>query len=155
MSPKFRLTEEAIEILVASNIDPEVYGATQTQEGGIPLFNAGAETTVLGRTKFVAFEEKNVGFKTGIKIALSPGDLAMVVPVPGILQTSLTAPVLTFGPNYTGEILISLSNMGEKDVVFKKGNPLPVQLIFISGVQKPELVSDLEYLKTSSNLNTD
>ena len=79
----------------------------------------------------------------------------MVVPVPGILQTSLTAPVLTFGPNYTGEILISLSNMGEKDVVFKKGNPLPVQLIFISGVQKPELVSDLEYLKTSSNLNTD
>lgn len=154
MNPKFRLTEDALKILTSSGIDPEAYASNLTVEGGLQLFNAGPETTILGRTKYVAFGEKNVGFKTGIRLALAPGQLAMVMPTPSILASSLLAPTFIFGPGYSNEVLLSFHNIGENDVLIKQGNPLPAQLIFLSGVQKPELVSDLEYLKTSSTLNS-
>ena len=151
-APKFRLTEEALNLLTRSGSTPEDYARSSTSVGGLQLFNAGSEVKIYGRNKFVAFEEKNIAIKTGVKLALSEGQMAMISPQPSLLATSLLVNPLLYGPGDLVEVIVSFMNMGEKDVVVPAGATLPAQLVVFSGVQTPELISDLEYLKTTENL---
>ena len=52
-----------------------------------------------------------------------------------------------FLPGYTEEIEVSFLNLGEKDVVLKKGFRIPAKIIFVSSAQSINVVSDLEYLE--------
>jgi dUTPase len=149
---KFSLTQEALEVFQATKQDPKNYTtAYQGESAGLDLYNMGAQATIYGRTKWVAYGEKSVMISTGIKLALPPGKVGLIKERSSITRTGLFCRGGVIDPGFTGELKINLVNLGEQDVVFQRGNKLPVQLIVLSSHQYFQVVSDLEYLELTTD----
>ena len=146
---KFRLLEKSIKTLQELGLDPLKY---EDDKPGIILKNLGDPVEILGRNKFVAFEEKPAVIRTGIEMSLPPGYYSTFCSEPFILGTSLVCRNTIYYGN-TEEILVGFLNFGEKDITIPTGATLPVRLM-VCKVSDSELVSDLDYLKATSRPNS-
>jgi len=105
------------------------------------------DTTILGRTKYVAFGEENCStIKTGIKLALPEDVIGILSGTEELNNTGVIVRQNIFFHGNTNEVLVSFLNLGEKDVVLKKGFRVPAKIIFVSSAKSIDVVSDLEYL---------
>lgn len=144
----FRFTQECLDELVSSNQSPVDVADEIVGDGHIELFNMSDDCTILGRTKYIAFgEEDCTTIKTGIKLALPKGIIGILTGTSDVNSTGVIVRQNIFLPGYTEEIEVSFLNLGEKDVVLKKGFRIPAKIIFVSSAQSINVVSDLEYLE--------
>lgn len=150
-SIKFRLTEGALKIFQMSGEDPKKYiTAYDGESAGLDLYNMGEEVVILGRNKWVAFGEKDIQIRTGVKLALPSGKVALIKERSSITKTGLFCRGGVIDPGYTDEICISLVNLGERDVAIPTGCKLPVQIVVLPCFQSFSIVSDLEYLEETA-----
>tara|TARA_B000000557_G_C20608956_1_gene373004 strand:+ start:115 stop:603 length:489 start_codon:yes stop_codon:yes gene_type:complete len=143
----FRFTSDCLDELVSSNQSPREVADQIIGVGHIDLFNMSEDTTILGRTKYVAFGEENCStIKTGIKLALPEDVIGILSGTEELNNTGVIVRQNIFFHGNTNEVLVSFLNLGEKDVVLKKGFRVPAKIIFVSSAKSIDVVSDLEYL---------
>ena len=147
----FRFTQECLDELVSSNQSPVDVAGEIIGDGYVDLFNMSDDCTILGRTKYIAFgEEDCTTIKTGIKLALPKGIIGILTGTSDVNSTGVIVRQNTFFPGDTNEVEVSFLNLGEKDVVLKKGFRIPAKIIFVSAAQSINVVSDLEYLEKTT-----
>ena len=147
----FRFTQECLEELVSSNQSPRDVADEIIGDGYIDLFNMSEDSTILGRTKYIAYgEEDCTTIKTGIKLALPKGIVGMLVGTSQINSTGVIVRQNVFFSGNTEEVEVSFLNLGEKDVILQKGFRIPAKIIFVSAAQSINVVSDLEYLEKTT-----
>ena len=152
MKIKIALSETASEILHAHGISPEEYGPAYGGESvGLDLYNAGDDAMILGRNKWVAFEEPKTLISTGVKIALPERTVGLIKARGSIVEYGMFVRAGVIDPGYTGEIFVNLVNLGEKDIKIQTGAKLPVQLIVVPCLNDYEVISNLKFLNETKD----
>ncbi len=142
------LTENAQVIFTRLGFDPSTYGAAYDGESaGLDLYNMGERTVLPGRNKWVAFGEKEALIPTGVRIKIPPGYVGLVKERGSIIKTGLKARAGVLDPGFTGEVFVSLINLGERDTGVETGAKLPVQLIVVPCENNFNVVSYAQFLE--------
>ena len=115
------------------------------------LRNAGPELVVYGRNKALAFESSPVLIPTGVILAMKPGQVACVKATTDLVTSDLFLREVAFEHSYSGEVFISVMNLGESDIVIPPGAIMPARLFCFSCRKNFKIISDLEYLKEKAD----
>jgi len=144
------LTENAQVIFTRLGYDPGTYGPSYDGESaGLDLYNMGEKAILPGRTKWSVYDEPNVLLNTGIRIRIPQGYVGLLRERGSIVKTGLVLRGGVIDPGYTGEVFVSLSNIGEKDTNISTGAKLPVQLIVVPCINNFNSVSFSEFMEAS------
>ena len=151
------LTENAQVIFQRLGFDPNSYTTGYNGESaGLDLYNMGEAATIPGRTKWSVYGEPNIALNTGIRIRIPEGYVGLIKERGSIIKTGLVARAGVIDPGFTGEIFVTLSNIGERDTNIATGAKLPVQLIIIPCVNNFNSVTYPEYMeKTNGSARKD
>lgn len=145
------LTENAQVIFTRLGFDPSTYGAAyEGESAGLDLYNMGEPLELPGRNKWVAFGERPVMIPTGVRISIPEGYVGLVKERSSIVKTGLTVRAGVIDPGFTGEVFVSLLNVGERDTTVKTGAKLPVQLVITPCLNRFQTVSYAEFLEKNS-----
>lgn len=146
------LTENAQVIFQRLGFDPSAYTTGYGGESaGLDLYNMGEATVIPGRTKWSVYGEPNVAFNTGIRIRIPEGYVGLIKERGSIVKTGLASRAGVIDTGFTGEIFVTLTNLGEKDTQVATGAKLPVQLVVVPCVNKFNSVTFPEYMKRTGD----
>lgn len=151
------LTENAQVIFQRLGFDPNSYTTGYNGESaGLDLYNMGEAAIIPGRTKWSVYGEPNIALNTGIRIRIPEGYVGLIKERGSIIKTGLVARAGVIDPGFTGEIFVTLSNIGERDTNIATGAKLPVQLIITPCVNNFNSVTYPEYMeKTNGSARKD
>ena len=148
------LTENAQVIFSRLGFDPNSYAtAYQGESSGLDLYNMGQTVNLLGRNKWVAFGERETLIPTGIRISIPKGYVGLIKERGSIIKTGLTVRAGVLDPGFTGEVFVSLVNMGERDTKVDTGAKLPVQLVIVPCANNFNVVSYADFLEENIDAN--
>ena len=148
------LTENAQVIFSRLGYDPGTYGtAYEGESSGLDLYNMGQTVNLLGRNKWVAFGEREALIPTGVRISIPKGYVGIIKERGSIVKTGLSVRAGVLDPGFTGEVFVSLTNLGERDTKVDTGAKLPVQLIVVSCANSFNVVSYSEFLEENLDSN--
>lgn len=149
---KICLTENGALVLRHLGIDPDNYGtAYDGESAGLDLYYIGEKVTIPGRNKWVAFGEKPVVLSTGVRVQIPKGYVGLVKERSSIVRSGLSARAGVIDPGFTGEVFVSLMNLGERDTSIETGAKLPVQLIVTPCLNQFETISYSEYVELGAD----
>lgn len=145
------LTETAQVVFQKLGIDSKKYGTAYGGESaGLDLYYMGETVTIPGRNKWVAFGESPIVMPTGLRVTIPDGHVGLIQERGSIVKTGLVSRAGVIDPGYTGEVFVSLQNLGERDTKIETGAKLPVQLIVIPCKNNYEVVDYSEYVKRAT-----
>ena len=145
------LTENAQVIFTRMGFDPATYGtAYDGESAGLDLYNMGQKLVIPGRNKWVAYGEQPALIPTGVRISIPKGFVGIIKERGSITKTGLSVRAGVLDPGFTGEVFVSIFNVGEKDTHVDTGTKLPVQLIVTPCVNEFKTVSYTEFLEENS-----
>ena len=146
------LTENAQLVFQRLEIDPKNYGTAYNGESaGLDLYYIGEPITIPGRNKWAVYGEKPCIMPTGVRVTIPPGHVGLIQERGSIVKTGLVSRAGVIDPGYTGEVFVSLQNLGERDTKIETGAKLPVQLIVIPCTNAYEVVDYSEYVKRAND----
>ena len=149
---KLALSEVASRILHSHGISTEGYAPAYSGEScGLDLYNSGEDVMILGRNKWVAFEEPKTLISTGVKVSLPENTVGLIKERSSIVEYGIFVRAGVLDPGYTGEIFVNLVNLGENDIKIQTGAKLPVQLIIVPCLNDYEVISNLEFLNETKD----
>lgn len=149
---KICLTENGALVLRHLGIDPNNYGtAYEGESAGLDLYYIGEKITIPGRNKWVAYGENPSLLPTGVRIHIPEGYVGLVKERSSIVKSGLSARAGVIDPGFTGELFVSLMNLGERDTTIETGAKLPVQLIITPCLNQFETISYSEYVELGAN----
>jgi dUTP pyrophosphatase len=144
---KICLTENASLVLNHIGINPKEYSTAYGGESaGLDLYYMGEPAMIPSRNKWTAFGEKPILLPTGVRIHIPEGYVGLVKERSSIIKTGLAVRAGVIDPGFTGEIFVSLVNLGDRDTNIETGAKLPVQLVVTPCINKFETVDYSEYV---------
>ena len=135
------LSDKLVEVLQNKGIKPADYGPAYGGESvGLDLYYTGDET--------IRKAIPGMLLRTGLRIALPKGYVALVKDRGSISKTSFTRRAGVVDPGYTGEIFVNLIGEGK----IEPGDKLPAQLVVVKAETEYHLTSqeDFDILTKSS-----
>jgi len=93
------------------------------ESAGIDLYNASDSA------RLVTKEDMKVLIPTGIKLALYPGQVALIMERGSITRTPLKVRAGVIDPGYTGEIFVNCVNISDQIYVIEPWQKLPFQMV--------------------------
>ena len=146
------LTENAQVIFQRLGFDTSAYTTGYNGESaGLDLYNMGEGISIPGRTKWSVFKEPNISMPTGVRVIIPAGHVGLIQERGSITKTGLTVRAGVIDPGFTGEIFVTLGNLGERDTKIQTGAKLPAQLIVVPCMNVFNSVTYPEYMEKTRN----
>lgn len=134
---QFTITPAMEETLRRNNIKPEDYKpAYGGESAGLDLYNASDKTFTINPASSsgpisASLETLTVKIPTGIKVALPPYHVGLVLERGSITKTGLKVRAGVLDPGYTGELFVNCVNISDKPETIGWYSKLPFQLIVV------------------------
>ena len=123
------------------------------ESAGLDLYNSGNSIDIMPSSGKYITKEPNlkVLISTGLKVSIPKGYVGLIQERGSIIKTPLKVRAGVIDSGYNGEIFVNCVNISSKNYRIHENEKLPFQLVVVKCDNEYNLVTEEEYLNTTSN----